>query len=177
MGDSGIFRNGVSNPKWGVVFVFRVSICSIASIAKHLDEALLIHLNQTKWKKASIFTSKYFQDAFLFSKSCWQLLKLHPTNSRFRFVFYLQFGSSGLHKFCMVMTVHASGIMHTQKFVLGIDFSMEKYFEFGNLSHRPLCFKKIKTATTTEFLIFSTVVLDTYSHITGFNPQSFAPLS
>ena len=46
----------------------------------------------------------------------------------------------------------------------------------ANLPHRPLCFKKIKTITTTAFSISSTVVLNPYSHSTAFGPQSFAPL-
>ena len=46
-----------------------------------------------------------------------------------------------------------------------------------NLPHRPLCFKKIKATTTTVFLIPTTVVPNPYSHITAFDPQSFATLS
>ena len=38
-------------------------------------------------------------------------------------------------------------------------------------------FKKIKTTTTTAFLISNTVVPNSYSHSTAFNPQYFAPLS
>ena len=47
----------------------------------------------------------------------------------------------------------------------------------SNLSHRLLCFKKIKTTTTTAFLISNTVVLNPYSHSAASDPQSFAPLS
>ena len=46
-----------------------------------------------------------------------------------------------------------------------------------NLSHRPLCFKKIEATTTTVFLISNTVVPNPYSHSTAFDPQSFATLS
>ena len=44
-------------------------------------------------------------------------------------------------------------------------------------THRPLCFKKIKTTTTKVFLISKTVVSNLYSHRATYNPQSFAPLS
>ena len=43
--------------------------------------------------------------------------------------------------------------------------------------HKPLCFKKIQTTTTTAFLISNTALPNPYSHSTAFNPQSFAPLS
>ena len=43
--------------------------------------------------------------------------------------------------------------------------------------HRPLCFKKIRTTTTTTFFISNTIALNPYSHITTLNPQSFTPLS
>ena len=45
------------------------------------------------------------------------------------------------------------------------------------ISHRPLGFKKIKTTTTTAFLISNTIVPHLYCHSTAFDPQSFAPLS
>ena len=51
--------------------VSRAIVAFAASRTKQLQEALLIHLNQTKWKMASIFTLKCCQDAFHFSKSCW----------------------------------------------------------------------------------------------------------
>ena len=71
--------------------------------------------------------------------------------------------------------VHANGVTRTQKFVRGIDSSAHKQFESANLSHRALCFKKIKTTTTTVFLISNTVVPNPYSHSTAFDSQSFAP--
>ena len=46
------------------------------------------------------------------------------------------------------------------------------------ISHtKPLCFEKIKTNTTTAFLISNTVVPNSYNHSTIFNPQSFVSLS
>ena len=42
---------------------------------------------------------------------------------------------------------------------------------------RPLCFKKIRTTTTTAFLISNTVVLNPYSHRPAFNLQSLTFLS
>ena len=42
---------------------------------------------------------------------------------------------------------------------------------------RPWCFKKIRTTTITAFLISNTVVQNSYSNNTAFDPQSFAPLS
>ena len=42
---------------------------------------------------------------------------------------------------------------------------------------RPWCSKKIRTTTITAFLISNTVVQNSYSNSTAFNPQSFAPLS
>ena len=52
---------------------------------------------------------------------------------------------------CTIMTVHANGIAHAQKYVDGIDWehNWELLIAFP---HRPLCFKKI-TSTTTTFLI------------------------
>ena len=38
--------------------VSRAIVAFAASRTKQLEEALLIHLNQTKWKMASIFTLK-----------------------------------------------------------------------------------------------------------------------
>ena len=43
--------------------------------------------------------------------------------------------------------------------------------------HWLLCFKKIRTTTTTAFLIFNTVVPNPYSNSTAFQSQSFIPLS
>ena len=43
--------------------------------------------------------------------------------------------------------------------------------------HRPLCFKKTRTTTTSAFLISNIVVPYPYSHSTAFDPQSFTPLS
>ena len=42
---------------------------------------------------------------------------------------------------------------------------------------RPLCFKRIRTATTTSFLISNTVVPNPYSDSTVFHLQSVAPFS
>ena len=42
---------------------------------------------------------------------------------------------------------------------------------------RPWCSKKIRTTTITAFLISNTVVQNSYSNSTAFDPQSFAPLS
>ena len=44
-------------------------------------------------------------------------------------------------------------------------------------AHKSLCFKKIRTTTTTAFLIFNTVVPNPYSLSTAFDSHSFVPLS
>ena len=52
--------------------------------------------------------------------------------------------------------------------------TIENYF---SPVHRSLWFKKIRTTTTTTFLISKTVVPNPYSHSIAFDPQSFTQLS
>ena len=48
-------------------------------------------------------------------------------------------------------------------------------FESANLPHKPLCFTKIKTTSTTAFLISITVVPNPYSRSTALDSQTSAP--
>ena len=47
----------------------------------------------------------------------------------------------------------------------------------GRTANYAIMPKKIRTTTTTAFLISNTVVLNPYSHSTAFNPHFFTPLS
>ena len=90
------------------------------------------------------------------------------------FYFYIHGDWQRIQIYLQECNVHENGITQAQKFVHSIDW--EYNWELLIVCpHMPLCFKKIRTTTTTKFLISNTVVLNPYSHST-FDPQSFAPL-
>ena len=80
--------------------------------------------------------------------------------------------TTGLHK------LHAWKRCHMcTKIVQGIDENIiENYLSPTQAAYRPLCFKKIRTTTTTVFLISNKVVLNPYSHSAAFHHHSFRPL-
>ena len=76
---------------------------------------------------------------------------------------------------CKFTTVHTNGVTRAQKFVHDIEWQHNRQLLIA-CTHRPLCFKKIRTTITIAFLIFNTVVPNPYNHSTAFDPQSFVPL-
>ena len=79
-----------------------------------------------------------------------------------------------VHNYDHAHNVHTNGVTLAQKSVHSIDWE-HNWKLLITCPHRPLCFKKIRTTTTTMFLIFNTVVLNPYSHSIEFNSPSFAP--
>ena len=80
-----------------------------------------------------------------------------------------------MHSYDYAHSVHKNVVTLAQKFVHCIDWEHNWKLLIA-CPHRPLCFKKIRTTTTTMFLIFNTIVFNPYSHSIEFDPQSFAPL-
>ena len=80
--------------------------------------------------------------------------------------------------FIMYYFLWRPSIMKTVNCFCPLVLSICQYWELLIANpHRPLCFKKIRTTTSTAFLNSNTVVLNPYNHSTTFIPQSFAPLS
>ena len=79
-----------------------------------------------------------------------------------------------MHGYDCACNVHANGVMlHKNLCTVLIPLCKNNL----NFPDRPLCFKKIRTTTTTTFLISNTIVSNPYSHSTAFDPQSFTSLS
>ena len=64
-----------------------------------------------------------------------------------------------VHGYECASNVHVNGITHALKLVNGVYWENSRELLIV-CPHGPLCFKEIRTATTTEFLISNTVVLN-----------------
>ena len=81
---------------------------------------------------------------------------------------------------CTIMTVHVTCTQTVlrvhENWFLTVLIPLWKNSLNLPISHRPLCFNKIRTTATTAFLISNTVVLNPFNHSATYNPQTFAPL-
>ena len=123
------------------------------------------------WKKANVVPIHEKGEKNLIKKYCSvslllifrKIFKILIFNSYFKYI-------DQVFTNCMHSYDHAHN-MH----VIGIDWEHNWELLIA-CPKRPLCFKKIRTTTTTGFLISNTVVPNPYSHSTTFDLKFFAPL-